>query len=238
MLVELNSTRRRTAAATFVSTHVTADSSSVIEWYSETTSTSNVDFLLMGYWEAAPGDVLMVVADKLSPSTQALDRLTLLEGWGYTASLIDDGDPQSEYDTALPDYNLVYVPSEANAAVGSKISGASLGIVSEHASLVDDFGFSSASASSSGTILNIADATHYITSPFSAGPLTIVSSSQPVISLSGYQNSHLATLGQWGTANSLVTLEAGALKLGGARTNGRRVQLPWGTSSFDINAAQ
>ena len=183
-------------------THVTADSSSIIEWYSQSTTAADVDFLLTGYWEAAPGDVLVVVANEQTPSTQALDRLTLFEGWGYTASLIDDDDPQADYDAAVIYYTLVYVPAEVNAAVGSKLSSASLGIVSEHASLVDDLGFSASSASTSGTSLTISDATHYIASPFSAGALTIFSSSQPVTSLSGQQSSRVEVVGKWSTADA------------------------------------
>ena len=87
--------------------------------------------------------------------------------------------------------------------------------------------------------VDITDNSHYITEPFAIGLLDFVAASQPVHMLSGTSASGLWTLGQGfdGIGNwepSLAVIETGGILWGGGSAAGRRVQLPWGGDSFDV----
>lgn len=187
---------------------------------------------------AAPGiPLLVVVADADSPSPQEVARFTFLESWGYSMILIDDDASQANFDAAVTGVEVAYIPEEVAAgSLGAKLAGATVGVVSEEAELSDEMGISASHTLGSGSLLEITDNQHYITSPLSTGAVAIFDSAQPTTGVAGKLASDLAVLGKWGSDKALATLDAGGILHDGGFAAGRRVQLPWGDGSFDIDA--
>ena len=188
------------------------------------------------------GRLLMVAVDPASLTSQETARKTLIEDWGYTVEIIDDGSSQGEFDAAVANNDVVYITDAITAsALGSKLTAATIGIVSEAIDMKEDLGFAGSSAKSSRDEISIIDNTHSITSGFALGLTTITNSLQPFTyfftdTAPGQQvlaeTSHLGP--QYNT--SFVTLESGAELWGGGTAAGRRVQMPWGDGTFDIEA--
>lgn len=189
------------------------------------------------------GNALMVVADPANPSSQETTRQALLDSFGYAVTLIDDDASQAVFDTEVAANDFAYVPSLASAlAVGSKLVNAPIGVVNEEPLLVDDFGFGA-----SGNVwkdldeIDILDNTHYITQPFATGLLTITSSLQEIYLMTSNLGAGFEQLAQgfntgvlWDATFGVI--ETGAELFGGGNAAGRRVQLPWSSNNFDINA--
>ena len=113
-------------------------------------------------------------------------------------------------------------------------------MVNEEGEQVDELGFSSDKLFKSRHEIDVVDNTHYITQPFAGGLLTFTLIDQSVHMLSGSVAPGLQTLGesfntgsQWNP--SLGTLDVGDDLSGGGTAAGRRVQLPWGGGTFDID---
>jgi hypothetical protein len=203
-------------------------------------NTSLAPLLTVEYVEVAvpvATRLLFVVGNSGSLTTQESTRKTMFEALGYTVTLLTASSAQGSYDTAAAANDVAYISEEVSASdVSTKLKSKSLGVVNEELGLADDFAISSSMANSSATAITIASNTHFITSAFSTGSLTITSSSQSLNTYSGTlasESSSLATLG--GTA-SLVTAEAGAALTDSTKAAGRRVMMPWGGDAFDINA--
>jgi|GEM_PF-1211474 len=181
-------------------------------------------------------NLLLVVTTPTSPTSQESARKTLLESWGYTVTLIDDGDSQANYDAAVAANDVAYISEEINSAdLGTKLKEATIGVVNGEIELTDEFGFSSDKTWPFAADVTIADNTHYITKQFATGPLTISSASQSMIAVSGTLSPGLQVLGGYGSEQTLVCLAPSAGLYGGGTAAGRRVQLPWGGGAFDIN---
>ncbi|MCA9175195.1 MAG: hypothetical protein KDB14_11990 [Planctomycetales bacterium] len=177
--------------------------------------------------------LLMVMTNTILPNGEELARQTLFESWGYTVTRIDDNDAQVNYDTALTENDVVYVSEKVNAtSLGTKLVGATIGVVSEEAGLVDEFGFASEYAGLTGSTLEIADNQHYITADFALGPLAVVATGQPMTSLGGTLSADLQALGQWGAEAGLAVLDKGDALQAGGTVAGRRVAMPWASGSF------
>ena len=190
---------------------------------------------------AASESVLLVVADAGAPTQQELDRQTLIEGWGYTVNLISANDSQANFDTAVATASAAYVVmQDSSTALGTKLRDASIAVINEEVELRADIGFAAnRDWPTTRDTVDIIDNSHYITSPFATGLLTIATGPIEVISLSGQMAGGLQALGQqdWGgPQNSLSIIDTGGDLYGGGTAAGRRVQLPWGRVGFDINA--
>ena len=187
---------------------------------------------------AAPGSPLLVVAaDADSPSTQEVARFALLESWAYSVILIDDDATQADFNAAVTGVDVAYIPEEvAAASLSAKLAGAAVGVVSEKADLADEMGISTGCAVGTGSLLEITDNQHYITSALSTGTVAIFDSAQPTTAVAGKLASDLLVLAKWGSDKALATLDAGGMLHDGGFVAGRRVQLPWGDGAFDINA--
>lgn len=191
-----------------------------------------------------PGvDVLLVVTSTVSPTAQEQARQVLMELWGFTVNLIRESDSQLNFDAAVIDANIAYVPEGINEAVlNTKLRDTLIGVVCEEADLGDEFGFAGAwtDGSFSSQDLQIVDNTHYITQGLTIGSLIIFTSDQPVHMLDWPYAPDLQTLGRNWDANdsswrrSLAVIETGGDLEGGGTAAGRRVRLPWGLSGFDI----
>jgi type II secretory pathway pseudopilin PulG len=183
--------------------------------------------------------VLFVVGNASGLTGVENDHKTIIEGWGYTVEIIDDGATQTEFDAALVNSDVVFMTNDITSSnVGTKLVDATIGVVTSEVNLSDEFGLSSSIGWNSGTSINIDDNTHYITSPFSLGPLTVLEASHSLASVTGVLAPDLGQLASSASGYGVVTLDTGATLFGGDTAAGRRVQLPWGGSGFkptDLN---
>ena len=181
-------------------------------------------------------DVLMVVSNDGSLTTQEQVKKALIESWGHTVNLIDEDDNQAVFDAAVLANEVVFIPEDADSNdVGTKLVNASIGVVTEEANLIDEFGLADDIAWESATTLTIDDNSHYITSPFSTDPLQVMTSSVPLARVTNPLSPDLLQLASLNSDPMLVALESGAATHTGGTTAGRRVLLPWGDSGFDLN---
>ncbi|MEN8803413.1 MAG: hypothetical protein ABF297_15695, partial [Thiogranum sp.] len=190
---------------------------------------------------ATPQQILLVVADASSLTAQDLARKTLMEGWGYGVKTISASDSQANFDAAVATADAAYVAEQQQStALGTKLRNVTIAVINEEAELRQDIGFSAnRDWPSTRDSVDIVDNSHYITSPFATGLLTIALAPIEVVTLSGQMAGGLQVLGQqdWGgPQNSLSVIETGGALYGGGTAAGRRVQLPWGRTGFDINA--
>ncbi|MEE9533150.1 MAG: fibronectin type III domain-containing protein, partial [Acidimicrobiia bacterium] len=181
--------------------------------------------------------ILLVTPNAASLVAQDAAKKTLMESWGYTVVPITASDTQANFDAAVATSDAVYISEEVTSGdVGTKLRDATIGVVNEEDALENEFGFSSANTNYTDSAIDITDNTHYITSPFSMGSLTITTAAQGFHYVSGTIASGLEVLAeQLATANgSLVVLEVGAALHDAGTAAGRRVYLPWGDSTSDI----
>ena len=183
--------------------------------------------------------ILLVVPDAASLTAQDAAKKTLIESWGYTVTLISAIDTQANFDAAVAASDAVYVSEEISSGdLNTKLTSATIGIVLEEGALSDEIGFSSGKLNYTDSAIDITDNTHYITSAFSTGSLTIASPAQPLHYLEGTIAAGAHVLAeQLATANrTLVVLDVGAALDPAGTAAGRRVLLPWGPDAFDINS--
>ncbi|MCC7192951.1 MAG: hypothetical protein IT444_09245 [Phycisphaeraceae bacterium] len=182
--------------------------------------------------------VLMVVPNAGSLSAADTTRKSMLEGWGWTVTLLSQNASQSELDDASDDVDIIYVSSTMNSnAMANKLEPSGLGMVIETGAFLQNFGLASRSASALNvTQIKITNDSHYITQTLNAGTFTIVNSSQSMQMVTGTMAAGLTQLARrvfGGSQPMLSILEAGAILQDGGTAQGRRVFMPWGTSSFD-----
>ncbi len=183
----------------------------------------------------APGpSLLLVVVNDGSLTVQEEAKRTLIESWGFEVTLLDEDDNQSAFDTALVDAAVVFVTEDATASdVGNKLTAATVGVVTEEVNLANDLGMAGEPEWGSGTQVTIDVDDHYITEPFSAGSLTVLTASESLASFEDY-SPDLIRLGNVSGRRALVALEDGAALYGGGTAAGRRVLLPWGGNNMDV----
>ena len=88
--------------------------------------------------------LLFVVGNPGNLTTDDIEKIALIEGWGYEVALIDDSDSQSEFDTAVGENNVVYVSESVSPNnVSTKLRDVTIGVVNEERALIDEFGFAS-----------------------------------------------------------------------------------------------
>ena len=181
--------------------------------------------------------VLLVVTSEISPNSQELIRKAQMEAWGFTVTIIDDNDSQTDFDTGVASNDVAYVSKEINeAALGTKLKDAVIGVVNAHAFLMDEFGFCANNSTPNGTVVDILDNTHYLTSEFGVGNLTVHTSQQRQVTFAGNLSPDLETLAEIGTNTAFGYLKPGDALEGGGTAAARRVQLPWAGDTFDVNS--
>lgn len=181
-------------------------------------------------------DVLMVVGDPSSLTSEESAKQSKLEGWGWRVTLVDEDSSQSTFDVAIARTDVAYVTMEVNASdLGTKLKDAIIGVVCEQPDLIDEFGFGSSIGTSNDTTIDIQDDFHYITDGFALGSLTILSSSQDIQRINANKSIDLRELAIQTSKPALGCLERGDAIYGGGTAAGRRVTLPWGDSSFDLS---
>jgi hypothetical protein len=178
----------------------------------------------IGAYESAPnGNVLLVATSTTSPTANETARKTLIQSFGCFVTLIDDDAPQATFDSQVLNNDVAYVSVDAVAAsVSTKLAAAKVGVVNENANLADEFGIASTTMLGSGTTLTRTD----------TGNVTIFSSAQTTVSLAGNVSEDIQVRGKWGSDSGYNLLEGGSRRYDSGYVIGRRVQLPWGGSTF------
>jgi type II secretory pathway pseudopilin PulG len=174
------------------------------------------------------------------PTAQERLRINLIQSWGYEVNLIHHQQSQADFDDAVVDANVAYVPvSVSETDLNTKLRSAPIGIVVEK--MMSHFGISDGWIPRDRDEIDIINNSHYITSPFSMGLLTYLSSIQPVTQIDWGQAPGLTTLAKvfdvgpkWEPA--LAVIDIGGELAGGGTAAGRRVQLPWGANDFSFDA--
>ncbi|MGB5725661.1 MAG: LamG-like jellyroll fold domain-containing protein [Thiogranum sp.] len=177
------------------------------------------------------GNILMVVSDEWFMTADEKTKKALFESWGYTVDLISQWDVSWNFDAKAANNDVVYVSEAVNSntfGMAPKLAATTLGVVNEEGGLNDELGMAVGLTWPVGNSFSITDTSHYITQPFAAGSLPILSAPMEGLTVSGSEAGGLQTLADWGTAGSLVVLETGAVLEGGGSAPGRRVMLPLG----------
>jgi len=188
----------------------------------------------MGNLGLPPQNLLLVVGNTGSLTTEETAHKNLVESWGYAVELIDDGADQASFDGAVAGNDVVLITNDVTAStVDTKLVNATIGVVTSEVNLSDEFGMSASVGWDSGTQIEINDNSHYITQPFSNGLMTILSSTESLAYVTGTQSPSLGQLASTTSGFGVVTLEAGAATHTGGAAAGRRVLLPWGGNGFN-----
>lgn len=188
----------------------------------------------------ATGTILLIVANSGSLNAQETARKTMMEGWGYTVTPLSDGASAATFTSDCLSASCAYICLSVNAAnVTNKLLSTPIPVLIEDEGLTDDFLMGSGGSTYTATAINITNTSHYITSAFASGSLTICGSSSSLTLASGLA-AGMTTLAQRVSSASpvLVVCERGDALTSGTAA-GRRVLLPWGGSSMnftDLNA--
>lgn len=187
----------------------------------------------------APRRLLFVAAgaDPSILTATETARINLIESWDFVVSVISDSDTQANFDTAVATAEVAYVSEELSATnLGTKLTAALIGVVSEKGLLIDDLGLASGSLTTvTLSEASITDNSHYIASSLSLGNFTLSTSAQPLAYASGGPAAGVQVLATISARPSLLVAETGAELVGGASAQGRRVELPWGYDGFDFS---
>lgn len=181
--------------------------------------------------------VLMIVRDAGSLSHQETLKRTQIQAWGYTVHLLSDHASQSAYDLAIADADVVFVNEDAlSYVIGDKLHDAPIGVVNEEGNFNDELDVAASYRWHVDRRIDIVDNSHYITEPFSAGRLQVLSSYGFMINHTGSLAPDAWTLAERPSSSRevLVTVDAGQRLLGSETAAGRRALLPWGASFFDF----
>ncbi len=202
-------------------------------------SSSLAPLLYVEYVVVAPPvatRLLFVVGNSGSLTAQETARRTMFQAFGYTVTNISASASQATFDTNAAANDVAYISEEINSGdLNTKLKGKALGIVNEEPALADDFSVAANYSNPTSNAITVALNTHFITSPFSLGSLTITSSSQSLNAYSGNMASELSTLGTVSSVAALCAVEMNGKLNDGTRAAGRRVQMPWGGNNFDFN---
>ena len=180
-----------------------------------------------------PGGELVVV-----PTAQEAARIALIESWQNAVDLIHSTQAQADFDSAVAAANVVYVSQEvSDTDLGTKLVNASIGVVNENWSLIDEFGFATGGALLVGAPSLDVDISHYITAVCAANPVSpyLAAESHQIIMVPAAPG--LEAVGTWAEMPwtgmpALMVLPVGAELVGGGSAAGARVQIPWGSGPF------
>lgn len=211
---------------------VSSDNSATPEFHPRLSITLRCECGMSCFIPQGSGKLLLIVADaaSMAPGEQALQ--STFESWGYTVTLLSDDASQANFDTGVSTHDVVYVSETASStSVGTKLTNAPIGVVSEHGDLNDELGIADAKATVVSATVNIIDNSHYITAPFSSGALAVYSAPMEGIAVSSVVAPGLQTLADWSGAPGLVVIDQGMQTTSGGNAAGRRVMLPLGRST-------
>lgn len=178
--------------------------------------------------------VLLIVNDD-PPNAQDLARQNMIESWGFTVDVIQGGENDTVFAPLIATADVIYESKENGNTPPASVFNATLGYVTEKRNSISSLGISTSSNWTWLTSINILNNTHAITQSFATGPLAIFGSTDYAIYAWGTIAPDGQILAIGDGYNMLV-----AVGLDGELSNGkyapaRRVLLPWGDRTFDIN---
>jgi hypothetical protein len=178
-------------------------------------------------------NLLLVLTSSSSPTTQELKREEWLKWWAYKVTRIAATTSQASFDAAAAVNDVAFVSETITSAdLNTKLKNAALGVVTDEPALLDDFALSTTLGNTGASTFSLASNTHYITSPFSPGSLTLFTSPPPSMELAGTLAQEASVLGSFSSsAQGLITIEAGGILADSTRAAGRRVFVPWSAGS-------
>ena len=199
--------------------------------------------------------LLMIVNDPAALSAGDAGRCELAQRNGWKVSLLRAKAGKDEFDEAAVNIHVVYFPAqtELESDVKEKLREGSLPVVTGHPKLVKELKIASDDSRVwSGASIDVLELsrrltddwgnetdqvyTHYITRPFSVGPLAICRADSELLYLCGdvIGTQALAGVPGYHYRAALAVLETGALQTDKKPTKGRRVALPWGGEGFAL----
>ena len=173
--------------------------------------------------------VLMIVANSASLTDAETSRKELIESWNWEVTTLTGGASGEQYTAALAEVHVVYVPDDGGSeTVASRLAGVATGVVFEDGDLFSPMGLATQQTSFSGNVIRIVDRTHYITSPFSIGDLTVATTPRVVEAPFGSIAGGLRPLARWPDTDQrvLATIDMGQTLTSGLPSPGRRAALP------------
>lgn len=186
-----------------------------------------------------PPQILFVVANAGSLSAGDIARKNTMENWGFAVAGISGTATVDELNAAADACDIVYVVQGVDpTGLGSFVESVPRGVVNELPTLYERVGVSPNGTWTTATSLNIINNTHEITSVFSLGAVSILSSSDSMAISVNAPAGGTTVLGQEaGLGNTaLQVIDAGGAVYTGGPAPSRRVGLPWaGKISFDFN---
>jgi hypothetical protein len=191
---------------------------------------------------AAAINIVMVTTNNGTLTTTESGRKSYLESLGYTVNTIWDGASQATFNTAFAANRAVTVGDEVTAGdLGYKLREATIGVVSEHTSLVDELGLcTSSTTTASSSTISIVNNTHYITRVFSTGALSLGTGTYNINRMGGTTASGAVVLATVGASDTVVAAETGATLANTYNASnvayGRRVQFPLPVSVNDSSS--
>lgn len=177
--------------------------------------------------------LLMVFANSASPTTDELLREEWLKWWGYIVTRISSTDSQATFNAATAVNDVVYISdSVLSGDVNTKLTNTNIGVITDEPALTDELQIATSYSTPSTSNFQIATNSHYITSGFTVGSVSLFSTSQPAISPAGTSAGDMVALGSFfGGGTGLLAVEAGGKLANGSKAAGRRVILPWGSGT-------
>ncbi len=180
---------------------------------------------------AAGSTVLFILPDPANPSGDDVDKIALIETWGFSVTRIADSAGQAEVDLAIESAEVAYISTSASAAsLGSKLTGAVIGVVSENGGMNAALGIATGSTTFSDRRIEILDNTHHITSPLDLGNLFVgLFFKIDMNGTSGTLAAGAEVLAKQRNKStpSLVVIESGGTLVSGGKAAGRRVLSPF-----------
>lgn len=186
---------------------------------------------------------VLFIQGEVSDSRVGYDqaRVDLMAGWGYTVvrQTCISTTTQAELEAAAACCDVIYISPTLNSSdLGTKLRATAKTVLIEEYYVADSFGLATTDGDEITTSqISLVDNSHFITSSFSTGTLSILSSNSPLRRLLPTYAAGLKVysteVGGNGYAN-LSILETGGTMTGTlGRAAGRRVLLPWGGDNFD-----
>lgn len=185
-----------------------------------------------------PPRVLLMMLDALTPLSNDAAKRTLMESWGMQVTPIAALSPQATFDAELARHDVIYVASGSLTLGPSPVlATTTLGVIAESDLNASTLGIANSVTAAPGNELNIADRTHSITSVWPTDPVTIFEAQEVLMDAQPPLAAGARLLGVSPVGNDrlLVVLESGAMNISGLASPGRRVKLPWGQASIDID---
>lgn len=182
--------------------------------------------------------VLLVVDNAAAPNDQELAKQALMESWGFSVRMITEAAAGTNWDARIKDSDVVYISETVRSnEILDMPMNPGVGVVTEQHRLYDDLGISEGAHTMYGNDrFWIVDDTHEITGGLGIGDTPIFDFFQKQVYSSGALAGGAHVLSRWpGYEPTTVVLEVGGELYGGGTACGRRVGMPWGDSSFDVN---